>query len=1055
MYRGIEFWIKGTVSGVCSFSVYSVPGNGCTENVPFTKTVLLPSAEWQKYTFLWNDFSTDDVQSWWKGSHCWGDFNASEVTVFQFDMYNRSGSYIVDDFKLIGFSDNTPPIVSSITPSGYVSGNITVHATCTDTNGNSTISLCEYRIGSNQQWIGMDGSGQNWQHSFDTRIIPDGQTQLEVRCRDDAHMWGTNIVTLIVNNSSAPIINITAPDGVISGSTSTIRVIITDDNSVDGAEWRIDAGSWTTLSYSNAAVYRDIWDISTVNEGYHDLSIRAWDNETNYITNYKMIFVNNIPSPTIQQVLPLGLVSNTIEIVALIDAGGGTSIAGAEYAIDVMTNAWIALTNVVSNRYTALWNTTTYTDLLHHIYIRAWDTIGQYTNNTSIVIIDNTPPIITIYSPLNVMENNIKISALINDTVSSITKQEFKIDTMNWQPLIYQSSGIYTNSYDGLSLSNGIHSVSVNGRDATGHSTTNIQTFYISNVGPTITLISPIGTVSNYSIITADIVDSASAILGAEYLIDTGTWITLDKTGNKTYSKNWNTKSVSNGQHSLRIRSWDYVYNYTTNTYSFFVSNIQNTPPIITILTPAYHEIVSGTNYLLSATITDDTALIYGSEYKIDNGGWNGFPYISGMQYGIVWNSVLSTNGYHTIAVRAYDMSNAYSTNYQYFYTTNVFAPSEFSIIEEFSNKIVLTWTNQSKIASYIKVYYTTNIRFSNPLETQSIMTDVTLYTLDGLIADRDYIIRIVATNTNNHHAGYSLYRIGHTQKTAPAVPSNLIASGITETNFELFWTDNADNEDAFIVYQNNSNIFSNAHIVMIVQSNMGVGILHYLITNLQPGETNYYWIAATNKTTATLSGSLCVVMLINTDPPAAPSNLLVLSATTNEVILSWIDKAVNESAYIVYYGYDNTIDNAHYSRIIPAESESITISDLIPNSYYYCWVVATNNYGRAQSEYVAVHLPAIDFSRYIIHDIVIAPNPWKTTDRFIRFYNIPSGITIQIYSSDGICIIDFDPNVNSNPYKWRGQTENGKLLSPGVYFIRIQNKNGKDFIIRKFAVIQ
>lgn len=87
-----------------------------------------------------------------------------------------------------------------------------------------------------------------------------------------------------------------------------------------------------------------------------------------------------------------------------------------------------------------------------------------------------------------------------------------------------------------------------------------------------------------------------------------------------------------------------------------------------------------------------------------------------------------------------------------------------------------------------------------------------------------------------------------------PSAPTNLITVTISQNAATLSWTDNSDNEEGFKIYRDGNLV-----------TNVGVNVITYEDTGLQPATNYRYLVKAYNETGETQS-SLCAVKTLN--PP-------------------------------------------------------------------------------------------------------------------------------------------------------------------------------------------
>jgi subtilisin family serine protease len=171
--------------------------------------------------------------------------------------------------------DNTPPTCSISSPSGgvTVSGTITINVTASD---DTEVTRVELYI---DNFIGLTDSTTPFSFAWDTTTVGNGNHSLLAKAFDAAGNLGTSTsVTVNVQNSAAdttpPTCAITTPgNGVTVSGTITPAATASDDVGVSYVEFYVD-DVWqahTTSPYSFS------WDTTTVGDGSHSLTAKAYD----------------------------------------------------------------------------------------------------------------------------------------------------------------------------------------------------------------------------------------------------------------------------------------------------------------------------------------------------------------------------------------------------------------------------------------------------------------------------------------------------------------------------------------------------------------------------------------------------------------------------------------------------------------------------------------------------------------------------------------------------------------------------------------------------------
>lgn len=202
-------------------------------------------------------------------------------------------------------------------------------------------------------------------------------------------------------------------------------------------------------------------------------------------------------------------------------------------------------------------------------------------------------------------------------------------------------------------------------------------------------------------------------------------------------------------------------------------------------------------------------------------------------------------------------------------------------------NSISLTWTdNSDNEASFI---IQRSLNGTTWTEVGTVNENITSYIDNGLNPSTSYQYRIIARNA----FGNSLPSTKKTATTLPEVPvapSDLLVEVMSQSVMQLSWTDNANNEDGYVV-QISLNGSTWANIATISTPNVN----SYISTGLTSGTKYFHRVYAYN----TGGNSEYITESATTLPsiPVAPSGLSATVSGLN-ITLNWLDNANNEDGY-------------------------------------------------------------------------------------------------------------------------------------------------------------
>jgi len=206
-------------------------------------------------------------------------------------------------------------------------------------------------------------------------------------------------------------------------------------------------------------------------------------------------------------------------------------------------------------------------------------------------------------------------------------------------------------------------------------------------------------------------------------------------------------------------------------------------------------------------------------------------------------------------------------------------------------NSIELNWTDNSDNEDGFEIFRSI-FSWGSFVSVGTTGSGVTSFNSTGLNSNTTYYYRVYAFNAG----GSSPYVSGNerTLPGAPAAPTNLNFSSITNASIQLNWTDNSNNEDGFEIFRSLSSGGTYVSVATI-----GPGMTSYNNTGLAEDTEYFYRVYAFNAggTSTALSGSAITLP----DAPAAPSNLMPGIITTSSIQLVWSDNSDNEDGFEIF----------------------------------------------------------------------------------------------------------------------------------------------------------
>ncbi|RLI52336.1 MAG: hypothetical protein DRP09_18150, partial [Candidatus Thorarchaeota archaeon] len=203
------------------------------------------------------------------------------------DEYNRWGAWDEEEFTI---SDTEDPKFDPLNLDDWYSGIMTI--TVTNPAPDTWYVLFEYSPDEGTTWYPIvTDFTEPFEAQWNTAMAPDGvDYQIKVTAYDYSFNSYSRRDTNIYIDNSDPIVNITSPDDFAT-VYGIIDITYTADDGLGigimSEEIKIDDGIWTP---SSSPV---IWDTTTVDDGLHQISVRATDGLGNIGQDVIMVLVDN------------------------------------------------------------------------------------------------------------------------------------------------------------------------------------------------------------------------------------------------------------------------------------------------------------------------------------------------------------------------------------------------------------------------------------------------------------------------------------------------------------------------------------------------------------------------------------------------------------------------------------------------------------------------------------------------------------------------------------------------------------------------------------------
>jgi len=469
------------------------------------------------------------------------------------------------------YVDNHAPVLRLNAPKNndYVSGMVTV-----DTAGTMDTFLlsADYNI----DGLGWVTASTVW----DTTKLSDGKHTLEARAADKAGHVTSTLITVTVDNTN-PTCRIVAPAdrGILAGRyTLTVKA----SDSVGISRVDLTGGLSVEAEYNpQSGYYEYSLDTRTLDDGNYTLGATARDDsgKITAATGISFRVDNHVPTLNILSPSAYDYVFGTVIVQLVSSDGPYTDELLVEYKVD--ERSWVALQQSGAI-WTAVWNTSAFSDGSHTLYLRSVDIIGNVAAQTIQLTVDNHAPLCQVYSPLvgQYIEAKQLFQVLATDEVG-VVNLTLQIPGVGNFLMSYNGyTGYYEYSLLTTGYPDGDYNATIRAVDRSGKVTAvGPMPFHIDNIPPSFVLVKPREGDPISDNISVEVRWTSGRASSEEakvtYRIDTGAWIPAEQ--------NTSVASLSDGSHLVTVRAVDPAGHTTDVSVRIF---IDKNWPEMTVLTP-------------------------------------------------------------------------------------------------------------------------------------------------------------------------------------------------------------------------------------------------------------------------------------------------------------------------------------------------------------------------------------------------------------------------------------------------------------------------------------
>lgn len=245
-----------------------------------------------------------------------------------------------------------------------------------------------------------------------------------------------------------------------------------------------------------------------------------------------------------------------------------------------------------------------------------------------------------------------------------------------------------------------------------------------------------------------------------------------------------------------------------------------------------------------------------------------------------------------------------------------------------------------------------------------------TSYADSGLMVGKTYIYRVWSWNSDGS-SGYSneltVVIAEESAASAPAAPTGLAVSGTPSfSEVNLVWTDNASNETTYYVDRQGP-----GESVFTTIATLEANAESYTDNTVSPDSSYQYRVWCWNSSRASDLSNVITVDVPPAIPPAAPTGLRLVAASSTRVELAWNDNGFDETAYIIERraAADSAFTTSYTGA---ANLTSYSDSSVSPGAAYVYRVACSNPAGTSDySDELTVTVPAIGTPPVFVSTVV------------------------------------------------------------------------------------
>jgi hypothetical protein len=441
---------------------------------------------------------------------------------------------------------------------------------------------------------------------LDTTAFLDGNHTIEVKAKDLAGNEGSSGKRNIkIDNTLPSGFFISPSNGSVVGGVVNVEVNASDNIGVSKVIFFANAANIcdaiTGQCEITSSPYRIRWNSTSISYSVGvPITAAVFDLAGNTKTFGISVTVDNVlPIVSILNPAPSSYLKGSAQIDVF-----NSDTSGVTRVVIIIDSTQVASVINPPSTYTFMWNTLSFSDGTHSIKAIAYDKAGNSNTHEIFVVVDNTPPVVSITNPSSgsfTNANSINIGASASDNIL-LDRVEFYIDGVLAGT---DSTSPFSIVADISLLSEGTHSITAVAFDAAGNNftTPSPTTFIIDRTPPTVGFTAPTtgAVVQGTIIVTLTAVDlnRISTISITAGTINLPSCTINASSG--TCSRTWATSGDQNNV-ILTGLAQDIAGNQGVTQIVVMINNLS---PSVSVTSPTAGYVTCPTNTVLGASASD------------------------------------------------------------------------------------------------------------------------------------------------------------------------------------------------------------------------------------------------------------------------------------------------------------------------------------------------------------------------------------------------------------------------------------------------------------------